>query len=492
MTTTPPTDPLSDTRPDWAPYLPSYRPPPPAPPSSRPLVAVAGVLLLALAFIVGIVIGQSGLLGGPSTGVGPTPTGAVGTPTTGAPTPTGATGAPTPTARQATLPPDGPADFAVFWEAYNIIRESFVGRGEVVPTDITYGAIRGMVEALGDTGHSVFLTPAALAREQESLSGTIVGIGVLLGERNGVPVIVSVVAGGPASRAGLRSGDEIQSVDGESVADLAPEELAPLIRGDEGTTVEIDVVRPATSETLSFRIVREEISFPAASWTMVPGTQVALLRLIQFSDGAADQLRAARDEAVAAGAQGLVLDLRSNPGGFVHEAVRIAGLFLDQRTVYIRELADGTRIEVPTCRPAGAQGLPDFCRAVDAEPPTELPLVVLIDQGTASSAEITAGAIQSAGRAELVGETTFGTGTVLLTFELSDGSAVRVAVERWLTPDGELIFDRGIEPTVPVALDPSARPLEPDEVAALTLPALVGNGDVQLLRALEILGVALP
>jgi carboxyl-terminal processing protease len=449
------------------------------------------VLLLALAFIVGIVIGQSGLLGGPATGVLPTPTPGAATPTaTGAGTPTGSGQTPTPAGPTATLPPDGPADFAVFWEAYKVIRENFVGRGEIDPNDITYGAIRGMVEALGDTGHSVFLTPEALAQEQESLSGTIVGIGVLLGERDGVPVIVSVVSGGPASRAGLRSGDEIQTVDGEPVTDLAPEELAPLIRGEEGTTVEIAVLRPSSGETVTFRIVREEISFPAASWTMVPGTQIALLRLIQFSEGAADQLRAARDEAVAAGAQGFVLDLRSNPGGFVHEAVRTASLFLDQETVYIRELADGTRIEVPTCRPAGAAGLAEFCRPVDAQPATDLPLVVLIDQGTASSSEITAGALGVAGRAQLVGETTFGTGTVLLTYELSDGSAVRIAVERWLTPAGELIFGRGIEPTVPVALDPEARPLEPDEVGALSPVALAASGDAQLLRALDILHAA--
>jgi carboxyl-terminal processing protease len=452
-----------------------------APSSSRPYLFVVGALLLALVFVIGLIVGQSGLLGGPPTAVGPT----TGVTPTGSPTAPGTPAGPTPT-----LPPGAPADFALFWEAYQIIRDKFVGRGELAETDITYGAIRGMVEALGDTGHSVFLTPEALQREEDSLSGTIVGIGVLLGERDGQPVIVSVVSGGPASRAGLRSGDEIHEVDGTAVHDLAPEELAPLIRGDEGTTVEITVLRPSTNETLTVQIVREQINFPAASWTMVPGTQIALLRLIQFSDGAADQLRAARDEAIAAGARGLILDLRSNPGGFVHEAVRTAGLFLDRETVYIREQSDGARIEVPTCRPAGADGLPDFCRPVDAEPATDLPLVVLIDEGTASSAEIVSGALAAAQRGELVGDTTFGTGTVLLTYELADGSAVRIAVERWLTPDGELIFDRGIEPTIPLLLEPTARPLEPDEVAALDPAGLLTSGDVQLLRAIDVLHTA--
>jgi carboxyl-terminal processing protease len=445
----------------------------PAPAASRPLLAIAGVLLLALVFVLGLVIGQG--VGGRS-GALPTPSASPGTSVTPLPTPSGPTPSlPTPSGPTPSLPPDAPADFGLFWEAYQLIRENFVGRDELVPREITYGAIRGMVEALGDTAHSVFLTPEALQREEESLSGTIVGIGVLLGERDGRPVIVSVVSGGPASRAGLRSGDEIHAVDGFTVNNLAPEELAPRIRGDEGTTVEITIFRPATQESLSFQIVREEISFPAADWAMVPGTQIALLRLIQFSDGAGEQLRAARDDALAQGAQGFVLDLRSNPGGFVHEAINTASLFLDRKTVYIRELADGERIPVPT---------------VDTLSPTDLPLVVLIDEGTASSAEIVSGALRSAGRGELVGDTTFGTGTVLLTYKLTDGSAVRLAIERWLTPDGELIFGKGIEPTVPLALDPTARPLEPAEVAALDPAGLAASGDAQLLRALDILHTA--
>ena len=460
--------------PDEPPYrFPEPHPvPPPAPPAGRPIVAVGGVLLLALVFVVGLVVGQSGLIGGPLVG-GPTAAPATGTPAASpGGTPTGNAGSPTPAGPTPTLSPGVPADFALFWQAFDIIRQNFVGRAELDARELVYGAIGGMVEALGDTGHSIFLTPDALQRERESLSGTIVGIGVLLGERDGEPVIVSVVSGGPASRAGLRPGDVFREVDGQPVDQLAPDELAPLVRGEEGTTVEITVFRPSTEELLTFPIVREEISFPAAGWTMVPGTNVALLRLIQFSEGASEQLREVRDAALAAGAQAFILDLRSNPGGFVHEAVESASLFLDNEIVYIRELADGQRIPVTT--------LPEL-------PSTDLPLVVLIDEGTASSAEILSGALEAAGRAELVGQTTFGTGTVLLTYELDDGSAVRIAVERWLTPEEELIFGKGISPTIEVALDADALPLEPEEVAALDPQALPTIDDAQLLRALEIL-----
>jgi carboxyl-terminal processing protease len=446
-------------------------------------------LIVALVFIGGVFIGQSGLLGGPPGGVSATPVAQQpspppdGTPapvTTAQPGVTrgpGETRAPMPTPGPInTAPPDMPADFDVFWEAYQIIREHYVGRDQLGDVPMTYGAIRGLVDALGDTGHSIFLTPEELRREQESLGGTIVGIGVLLGDRDGRPVIVSVVSGGPASRAGLRSGDELVQVDGQNVERLAPEQIAPLVRGEEGTSVELRVNRPSTDELIDFTIVREEIRFPAASWAMVPGTRIAVLRFVQFSQGSAEELRFARDQAIAEGAQGLILDLRSNPGGLVHEAVDAASQFLGPGdTVYIRELADGTRIPVT---------------ASDSVEPTDLPLVVLVDEGSASSAEIMSGGIQSAGRAQLIGQTTFGTGTVLITYPLSDGSAVRIAIERWLTPEGELIFGRGIEPDITVELDPQVVPLEPEEISLLDPGAVDEMGDAQLLRAINELRAA--
>jgi len=454
------------------------------PPESRPATWLAAILVLTLVFAVGVVVGQSGGLGGLATsiatpyvpgtvvpGTSPQPTGSRATEPPGVPT---------------TQPPYAPSDFGVFWQALEKIRQNYVGRDDLNDRDLTYGAIRGMVEALGDTGHSTFLTPEALANENQSLQGTVVGVGALLGTKGGHPVIVSVISGGPASRAGMHSGDEIVSVDGTDVTSLSPEDVASKIRGKEGTTVVVKVSRPSTSEELEFMMVREQINFPAASWAFVPGTKIADLRLIQFSSGAADELRAARDEAVAQGATAIVLDLRSNPGGYVSEAVRVASEFIGGKTVYIRELADHSRIPVGTCFPNDNTGRTDDCRDQDSGPPTDLPLVVLIDQGTASAAEIVSGALASAHRGELVGETTFGTGTVLLTFDLADGSAVRIAVERWLTPDGELIFGQGIKPTTEVTMPADARALEPQEVADLTAAALVA-ADPQMAKAIELL-----
>ena len=478
--------PASYAPPDAPPL--ELRPPEPRPPErqlpeSRSATWLAAVLVLVLVFAVGVLVGQSGALGGGPVGAvstGANPTGANPTGSGALPTPAGSgiavdckEGAPTDA--RLSLPSGAPADFNLFWQALACIHQNFVGRGEVDQTELTYGAIRGLVDALGDTGHSTFLTPEALASEQQALDGTVVGIGALLGEKEGQPVIVSVISGGPASRAGIRAGDAIVSVNGESVSGQAPDEVASQIRGTEGTEVVVQVFRPATNETIDFTMIREKIDFPAASWAFVPGTKIADLRLIQFSNGASDELRTVRDQAIAEGATGFILDLRSNPGGYVHEAVRTASLFLDKKTVYIRELASGERITVPTD---------------DNYPASDLPMVVLIDQGTASSAEIVAAGLDSAGRGELIGQTTFGTGTVLLTYNLADGSAVRIAVERWLTPDGALIFGQGITPTVELEMPATGRALEPQELAAIPVANLPTMEDAQLIKAIELVTAA--
>jgi carboxyl-terminal processing protease len=271
----------------------------------------------------------------------------------------------------------------------------------------------------------------------------------------------------------LKAGDLLVAVNGQDVTSATPDQIVTQVRGDAGTTVQITVERPSTGERLDFSIVRAKINFPSVSWTMVPGTTVALLRLSQFSAGSADDLLAARDAALGQGATAIILDLRGNPGGYVDEAVKAASEFLHGKVVYIRELADGSHVPVMTD---------------DSVASSDVPLVLMIDSNTASSSEIMSGAIKSAGRAPLVGATTFGTGTVLLPYTLSDGSVIRLAVERWLTPDGELIFGKGITPTDPVALGPSDVPIEPTDLQGLPADQLDTISDTQLLRALQLAG----
>jgi carboxyl-terminal processing protease len=369
----------------------------------------------------------------------------------------------------ATVPPFAPANIGILWDALKVIQDHFVRRSQLNPTDLAYGAINGLVDALGDPGHTTFLTPDQVKSENEALSGQIIGVGVFLGVTGGAPFIQSVISGSPAARAGILPGDRLIAIDGTSAENLSLEEIARLVRGEEGTQVTLTVIHAHGNAPLNITVTRSRINVPAVTWVMLPGTQIADIRINQFSAGTTDQVVTALRGARQAGARGIVLDLRNNPGGYVDDAVGVASQFLEGGNVYIRRTADGTQIPVAV-KPGGIA--------------TTLPLVVLIDYGSASSAEITAGALQDAKRGPLVGTRTYGTGTVLNTFNLPDGSAVRVGVEEWLTPAGRAIFPNGITPDQEVDLVGDTPPLEPDTIRAMTADELQASADVQLLRAI--------
>jgi carboxyl-terminal processing protease len=442
----------------------TYRPPAPA--STPPPPAIGGkpivlglIVIVMLAFGAGVAADRSGLFGTPT----------VEGPAEIRPTqPPGATIGP-----GASVPPDAPADIGLLWEAVDIIRDNYVDRSVLEPTsNLTYGMLDGLVRALGDAGHSGFMTPDQVRQAGEDLSGSFSGIGAFLGERGGSPIIVSVISGSPADKAGLRSGDAIIEIDGSAAEELSVEEVVSLVRGPAGSTVRLSVIHPGEVTPVEVPIVRDVIEVPPVDWAMVPGTDVAMVRIIQFSEGTVAQLQTALAEAKAAGATGIVLDLRNNPGGLVDEAVGVGSTFIPEGVIYIREDADGEQIPVQ----------------VRDEPRTDLPMVVLVDFGSASSAEIVTGALQDQGRAKAIGTRTYGTGTVLNEFSLSDGSAIRLGVEQWLTPKGGHIFPGGIEPDIEVALDPDILPLEPVDLGSLTVGQLLESGDAQLLRALQELG----
>jgi carboxyl-terminal processing protease len=237
-----------------------------------------------------------------------------------------------------------------------------------------------------------------------------------------------------------------------------------------GSPVTLGVLHQGETEIVELSLVREQISVPSVTWTMAPGTTFAHVLVSEFADHSSDELVRALQAARAAGATGVVLDLRNDPGGLRDEAIAVASQFLKDGTVVIEQDAGGHR----TFHPVKGGGV-----AVD------LPLVVLVNEGTASSAEIVAGAIKDHRRAELVGSTTFGTGTVLTTYPLADGSALLLGTTEWLTPNGDRIWHHGIAPDVAVDLPPTAVPLEPTTEAGLTPDQLRANADAQLLRALQ-------
>ena len=370
------------------------------------------------------------------------------------------------------MPSGAPEDFGVFWEALKLIQDRYVDPGKLGGENLTWGAIRGMVDALGDTGHTVFLTPEQVQAESDQVTGQISGIGIMVDTRARQPLIISVFHGSPADKAGLRAGDLITSVDGQPTERLTLDEVIKRVRGAAGTSVTLGIThRDGSTEDVP--IVRATFAVPPATWAFVPGTRIADIRLAQFSKGAADGVRNALTDALAQGAEGLVLDLRGNPGGLVDQAVDIASLFLPEgATVYGQQDRSGTRSDVAA---RGAPLAPD------------LPLVLLTDYGSASAAEIVAAALQDNGRAQVVGQRTFGTGTVLNLFPLSDGSAIMLGVIEWLTPKGDGIFDVGITPDVEVDLPADGVPTEPSDLATQTRKEFRQGGDTQLQRAVKLL-----
>jgi carboxyl-terminal processing protease len=366
----------------------------------------------------------------------------------------------------------GTTDFGLIREAWDTIHQQFVGRDELDDRALIYGAIEGMTDAVGDTGHTDFMTPEERKQRNESLSGSYVGIGVRIElDDSGLPRIDGVFEGSPAEAAGLVVGDVIVAVDGRPTDGATMDEVAGWVRGEAGTTVEVTVRAGTTGPERTVSMVRADVPVQPLSWTMVPGSTTALLQLEQFSNGAADDMVAALEAARTAGATRIVLDLRGNPGGYVNEAVGVASQFLPSGLVYIERNAADERTE-HAVSPGGVA--------------TDLPVVVVVDSNTASSAEIVSGALQDAGRATVVGETTFGTGTVLGEFDLSDGSALRVGTVEWLTPQGRRIWHEGIAPDVSIALPDGVQPLSPADVARLTAAAVGSIDDAQLAKALEV------
>ena len=367
------------------------------------------------------------------------------------------------------LDPEDQDSVELYAEALNLVENDYVDQKAVDPDKQTYGAIKGMLDTLGDEGHTRFLTPEEAEDNSQNLSGKYVGIGVTLENKEGRAVVAAPIDGSPAAEAGIEPEDVLLSVNGEIVEGQEISKIAEQVRGPEGTEVELTVLRG--EEEKSFTLKRAEVNLPVVSWAMVPGTDTADLRLTSFSSDSAGELRKAIDEARQAGAERFVLDLRNNPGGALDQAVEMAGFFLKPGSpVYLRQDASGDRKEVP---------VPN-----DAEP-VDLPLTVLVNEGSASSSEILAGALRDNDRAELVGTQTFGTGTVLARKKLDDGSEILLGIAEWLTPDGDFIRESGIEPGVVVEMPEGESSLVPRTLEDLSQQE-VRDRDSQLARALEV------
>jgi carboxyl-terminal processing protease len=362
-------------------------------------------------------------------------------------------------------------NFHLIAQAWNTIQNRYVNRSALQPTELTYGAISGMVDALGDSGHSTFLTPAEAKELRNMESGEFKGIGIEIQMKQGRVVVVAPMDGSPAEKAGLHAGDIILKVSGQDVSDWPIGRVVERIGGRAGTKVTLTLQDPHTDHTRDVTLTRTAIKLHEVTWQRLPETTITHMRLASFDAGVTRDLRKALQEIQREPSEGIILDLRNNPGGLLDEAVGVASQFLKEGTVLVAKDAKGELDPIPVLKDGLA---------------TEAPLVVLVNEGSASAAEIVAGALQDAKRATLVGETTFGTGTVLQEFTLSDGSSLLLAVEEWLTPNGRSFWHKGITPQVLVPLPAESNPLLPSAERGLTATQLKTANDPQLMAALRL------
>jgi len=365
-----------------------------------------------------------------------------------------------------------PNDLSLVTQAYDSIQSHYVDHSAVQTKELTYGAISGMVEALGDTGHSTFLTPEMVKELKDMERGELKGIGIEVEMKNGQVVIVAPIDGSPAQKAGLRSGEIILKVSGQEIGDWPLGKVVEKILGPTGTTVRLTLQEPRNGRIREVALKRAAIKLHEVTWHRLPGTEIAHLRLATFDAGVTRDLRKALESIATEHIKGIILDLRNNPGGLLDEAVSVASQFLADGDVVLTKDAGG-KTTASTVEKGGLA--------------TTTPIVVLVNQGSASAAEIVAGALQDRNRATLVGETTFGTGTVLQEFSLSDGSALLLAVGEWLTPNGRSFWHKGLIPQYEVALPPEISPLIPSNETDLSAKELLASDDRQLLTAIRLL-----
>jgi carboxyl-terminal processing protease len=369
-------------------------------------------------------------------------------------------------------PRDAAANFILINQAWNIIKRNYADRSVTDNQTLTYGAISGMVDALGDTGHSRFLSPEMVKEENNFTAGQFEGIGALMQMKDTHIVVVAPYDGSPAQKAGLKPGDILVKVNGEDITGQTLTEVVGKVLGPAGTTVTLTIADPVTGETRDVTITRARIDLKNVTWNMLPGTTIGQIRIAAFSQNVTNDVKNAIQDLQQQGATGLVLDMRSNPGGLLDEGIGVASLFLKSGNVLLEKDANGNIKPEPI-----KEGI--FA--------TDLPLVVLVDQGTASASEIVAGALQDAGRAKIIGEKTYGTGTVLLQFPLSDGSSILLATKQWLTPNGRAIWHQGITPDEVVSLPANVSAVIPEMEKDMNPQQLQDSQDTQLLRAIQIL-----
>ncbi len=357
--------------------------------------------------------------------------------------------------QQAATPTDLQTLFKPFWEAWTLVHENYVDQ----PVDnvaLMRGAIKGMMDALGDE-HSSYMDPETFDQANAELSGEYDGIGAFVDTTTEYLTITSPMPDSPAERSGLQAGDKVIAIDGQDMTGVEAELARRKVLGPAGTTVHLTILREGEKQPLQIDVTREKIKMKSASGKMLDNG-IAYVQVTTFGNKTTPELLATLQELMAQNPKGLVLDLRNNGGGFLNTSVDVASQFLSDGVVLYEQYGDGSR-NTYKVEPGGLA--------------TDIPMVVLINEGTASASEIVAGALQDYGRAKLVGVTSYGKGSVQNWIPLADEQgAVRITIAKWLTPKERTIHKIG---------------LTPDVVAEMTEEDLKADRDPQLDKAVEVL-----
>ena len=360
-------------------------------------------------------------------------------------------------------------DFKLFWDTWDLLTRRYLDKKEIDPQKLFYGAISGMVAAVGDP-YTVFLPPEQQKSSKEELGGSFDGVGIQLGfDKEKHLVVIAPLDGTPAERAGVQAGDLILKIGSESTLSMNLPEAVNLIRGPKGTEVSLTTLREGDQEPKEVKLTRETIVVKSVNLSIKQtesGKDIAVIKLSRFGERTESEWSEAVSDLLAKSPDGVILDVRNNPGGFLDGAVFIDSEFLDSGDVVIQENNQKQR----------------FLYKVNREGKLlKLSLTVLINKGSASASEIVAGALQDRSRAKLVGEKSFGKGTIQEAEDLPGGVGIHITTARWLTPNGRWVNDtEGLEPDIKVEMSKSA-----DGTILEGLPA--GRQDPQMDKALEIL-----
>lgn len=338
-------------------------------------------------------------------------------------------------------------DFAPFWKAWQIVSQDFAptstATAPVTDQDRMYGAIQGMVASFGDP-YTTFFPPAENTQFQAQIAGSFSGIGIEIGDKNGILTVIAPLKGTPADIAGVRSGDQIIKIDDTVTSTITVDQAVTMIQGKDGTSVTLTLARQGVATPIVLTIVRSTINLPTVDTETLPNG-VFIIHLYSFSAQSATLFKTAMQSYLASGDHDLLLDLRGNPGGYLDAAVQIGSEFIPQGETIVKEIGK----------------TPDNTTTYTSTGPVIFPkgdkLIILADQGSASAAEILAGALSEQNIGILVGEQTFGKGSVQQVIPLTDDTSLKVTVAHWYTPDGISISEKGLTPRIVIPFDPNAK-----------------------------------